>query len=130
VIPPPRHVLERARAFPTVHSLDEALKLLENLGIVVDFFDFEDIQGMFVIFSGQPRIAVNRRLREVEKVHTLLHELAHFLLHFDNQLEPLFFGHEFLWNQEEKEADCFAWLLMSEGLREDYLNPPEEGWAE
>jgi Zn-dependent peptidase ImmA (M78 family) len=59
----------------------------------------------------------------VEKIHTLLHELAHYLLHFDNQLRPVFSGHGFLWNREKHKADCFAWPLISEGLREDYLNP-------
>jgi hypothetical protein len=39
-------------------------------------------------------------------------------------------GAEFDYRREEREADCFAWLLMGEGLREDYLNPPEGTWAE
>lgn len=126
----PERVRELASSLPRVHSLDGAVALLESFGITVHFFEFVDIQGVCLVFLGKPYVAVNRRLRECEKVFVLLHELGHFLLHADNQLAPRFFGHEFLEAQEEREADAFALLLMGEGLREDLENPGETGWAE
>lgn len=127
---PPERVEEVASSLPRVHTLDEAVALLESFGVTVHFFEFVDVQGVCLVFLGRPYVAVDRRLRECEKVFVLLHELGHLLLHADNQLAPRFFGHEFLEAQEEREADAFALLLMGEGLREDLESPEEAGWAE
>jgi Zn-dependent peptidase ImmA (M78 family) len=129
--PPIPHIAKKAKDFPTIHSLDEALALAESLGVKVDFFDLgEELQGVFVELHSGPRIAVNERLRDCEKVQVLLHELAHVLFHYDHCFLNYRLGAEFDYRREEREADCFAWLLMGEGLREDYLNPPEGTWAE
>jgi len=125
------HIAKRAKEFSTVHSLDEALALAESLEVTVDFFDLgEELQGVFVELHSGPRICVNRRLRDCEKVQVLLHELADFLFHYDHCFLNSRLGAEFDYRREEREADYFAGMLMREGLREDYLNPPEEGWGE
>lgn len=127
---PSERVQRIASSLPKVRSFDEAVQLAESFGITVHLFPLVDAQGVLVTLRGKSYIAVDPRLRECEKALTVLHELGHFFLHHNNQLAPRFFGSEFLEAQEEREADEFAWELLSDGLREDLMNPPEEGWAE
>ena len=52
---------------------------------------------------------------------TILHEIAHFLLHYANYLRPVFLDHKSFVAGLEKEADYFAYLLMREWLEEESL---------
>lgn len=83
---PPEWVKERAASLPRVHTLDEAVELLESFGITVHFWDLVGTQGTLLSRLGKPYVAVDRKLRECEKAFTLLHELGHFLLHSGGNL--------------------------------------------
>lgn len=134
VFPPNPYVERKAREFSPVHTLDEAVILAESLGITVDFGVFApDFQGVLVQGkeSDTPRMCVNRTLRECEQAQVILHEIGHYLLHDDNCLSFSRLGAEHDHRREEREADYFAYLLMSERLWEDYCTPPDDGgWAE
>lgn len=125
--PPNPYVEKKAREFSKVRTLDEAVMLAESLGITVDFWPFVGgLQGVLAERNGRVYLGVNRNLRECEQAQVILHEVGHFLLHSDNMLLCLRLGAEHDHRREDREADYFAYLLMSEKLWEDYLNPPDD----
>ncbi|MDI9608030.1 MAG: ImmA/IrrE family metallo-endopeptidase [Atribacterota bacterium] len=71
----------------------------------------------FSIFTG----IIGHNLPEVLRVKSILHELGHYILHCDNCFRPLFADYHTMLGREEREADYFAWCLMSERLKEEYL---------
>ncbi|MFY9303750.1 MAG: ImmA/IrrE family metallo-endopeptidase [Atribacterales bacterium] len=66
-------------------------------------------------------ITTNSKLPFRERTKTILHEVAHFLLHHANYLRPVFLDHKSFVAGLEKEADYFAYLLMQEWLEEEGL---------
>jgi len=121
-------VEERAKKFDKVNSLTEAVMLAESQGLSVDWWDLAEVQGMLVqLPGGRPHICVNERLSEPEQAQVVLHELGHFLLHWNHFFRPIMLGHKHQVAREDREADHFAWCLMSDTLREAYLQA-KEGW--
>jgi len=64
-------------------------------------------------------IVINSKFPPTERAKTILHEVAHFLLHHANYLRPVFLDHKSFIAGLEKEADYFAYLLMQEWLEEE-----------
>lgn len=69
------------------------IKLLEEKGIIIHFFDYDFISsdnnkfdGVSFYVKGVPVIFVNKKIPNSRKVFTIAHELGHLLLHFDDMI--------------------------------------------
>ena len=114
-----RTVERCASSLPKIHSEDEALFLAEKLGIEVIFVHLEEAKGGLLWRGKQAYIVINSKFPPTERAKTILHEIAHFLLHHANYLRPVFLDHKSFIAGLEKEADYFAFLLMREWLEEE-----------
>ncbi len=103
-------------SLPKIHSEDEALFLAEKLGIEVVFVHLEEAKGGLLWRGKEAYIVINSKFPPTERAKTILHEIAHFLLHHANYLRPVFLDHQSFIARLEKEADYFAFLLMQEWL--------------
>ncbi len=114
-----RTVERCASSFPKIHSEDEAVLLAEELGAEVIFIPLEEARGGLLWRGKQAYIVISSKLPFRERAKTILHEVAHFLLHHANYLRPVFLDHKSFVAGLEKEADYFAYLLMREWLEEE-----------
>ncbi|MEY9861544.1 Zn-dependent peptidase ImmA (M78 family)/transcriptional regulator with XRE-family HTH domain [Catenulispora sp. GAS73] len=97
-------------------------KLVSGCGIVIQDWDFSDVDGLMVDLEAGPVIWVNDRHSETRRRFTLAHELGHKLLqHFDrfhvefgNDLSQRATGNhpEYDWRAERAANDFAANLLM------------------
>ena len=115
---------EKASKFHKINSEDEAMILAGNLGIEVWHWDFRKVGALFFSFDNKFVIGINRQLPEALRTKSLLHEIGHYILHHDNYF--VLADHSAFYSREEKEADYFAWCLMSETLRERYFEECRE----
>lgn len=71
--------------------IDNIVKLLEDKGIVIHFFDYNFISvenkkfdGVSFYVKGIPVIMINNKIPNSRKVFTIAHELGHLIMHFDD----------------------------------------------
>lgn len=105
-------IAETASQFSSVCSEDQAIEIAENGHLEVTFMPLREIRGILIFYDNRHRIIINSTLLEYERMQAILHEIGHFMLHWDNRINSSFYCHKFLVNQIEKEADFFAWLLV------------------
>jgi len=121
-------VVTKAIGFGSVNSIEEAISLAERLGITVCEQDI-GLEGVLISVGSIKKIIVNKNLPYAMRVRTILHEVGHYVLH--GFIPTSFAGYEHFQYQAEREANAFAWLLMSDSLRKlliEELN--DEGpWA-
>lgn len=125
-------VKQKTGGFGVVNSEEEVYSLLDSMGIFVYPFRGKRLRGWIIQDDGGPvMIAVNQNLSYIDRIMVLLHELGHYVLHGANILSWVFVDRGITVNRFEREADIFAWCLMSENLRKLYIE--EKGglpWAE
>jgi Zn-dependent peptidase ImmA (M78 family)/DNA-binding XRE family transcriptional regulator len=66
------------------------VEMLELKGVKVLLIDYEDeIDGLsFLTSNGIPVVVINKKLKSIERIRfTIIHELVHLLLEFDNQIK-------------------------------------------
>jgi len=88
------------------------VKLLEEKGIIIHFFDYDFISsennkfdGVSFYVKGVPVIFVNKKIPNSRKVFTIAHELGHLLMHFDDMPSPD--------RDIEMEANSFASAFLA-----------------
>lgn len=89
--------------------IQNLVKLLEQNGVIIYFFDYEFItsqnknfDGVSFYIGGVPVILINRKIQNARKLFTIAHELGHLIMHNHNSI--------FLPKDRdfEKEANQFA----------------------
>ena len=113
-----KNIIEFTESFPVVYTLDEAIAVVENGHIQLDFVDLGHFNGLLCERKKEYFMCVNIMLDDNYKTKTILHELGHYMIHYNNRFRKLFFCHDMMVSHEEKEADYFAWWLMDDYLRE------------
>lgn len=89
--------------------------LCEKMGITVITQELpEHINGFTVRMEGLPFIVINSCLDYGARRVTVAHELGHIVLHGSTNTVNLSCQTSFCVNRIEKEADCFAALLLME----------------
>ncbi|MDI9607235.1 MAG: ImmA/IrrE family metallo-endopeptidase [Atribacterota bacterium] len=111
----------KANQFSKVRNENEAMLLAGEFGITIYYLNFCSLKGLLLQDNDKVIVGINKELPEVLRVKSILHEIGHYILHDDNRFKPVFADWHTMFNREEREADYFAWCLMSEGLKEDYL---------
>ncbi|KPH11846.1 ImmA/IrrE family metallo-endopeptidase [Chryseobacterium sp. ERMR1:04] len=88
------------------------IKLLEEKGVIIHFFDYDFISsdnnkfdGVSFYVKGIPVILVNNKIPNSRKVFTIAHELGHLLLHFDDMIA--------IERDIESEANNFASAFLA-----------------
>lgn len=76
-----KNVHKKAQELLLRYKTGDPWKLAEYLGIVVFQMPFKKVRGMFCSVEGQKFIFINSNLNDKQRHHTLLHEIAHALLH-------------------------------------------------
>jgi len=73
--------------------INDIIKLLEERGVIIHFFDYDFISsdnnkfdGVSFYVKGVPIILINNKIPNSRKVFTIAHELGHLLLHFDDMI--------------------------------------------
>jgi len=112
----------KANQFSKVRNENEAILLAGEFGITVYYLNFYSLKGLLLQTSDKALVGINKELPEALRVKSILHEIGHYVLHDDNRFKPVFADWHTMFNREEREADYFAWCLMSERLREEYLS--------
>ncbi len=92
--------------------ISNIIKLLEEKGIIIHFFDYDFISsdnnkfdGVSFYVKGTPVILVNNKVPNSRKVFTIAHELGHLLLHFDDMIS--------IERDIENEANSFASAFLA-----------------
>ncbi|WP_409377265.1 ImmA/IrrE family metallo-endopeptidase [Candidatus Sordicultor fermentans] len=111
----------KANQFSKVRNENEAILLAGEFGITIYYLNFCSLKGLLLQANDKVIVGINKELPEVLRVKSILHEIGHYVLHDDNRLKPVFADWHTMFNREEREADYFAWCLMSERLKEEYL---------
>jgi Zn-dependent peptidase ImmA (M78 family) len=113
-------IAEVAAPFSSICSEDQAIEVAEMEHIEVGFMPFRESKGMLIILDNEYKMTINSILLEHERTQAILHEIGHFMLHWDNRICNSFFCHKYLVNQIEKKADFFSWLLVTKDIVEIY----------
>ncbi len=89
--------------------IQNLVKLLEQNGVIVYFFDYDFISaqnknfdGVSFYIGGVPVILINNKIQNARKLFTLAHELGHLIMHNHN---TIFLAKD---RDFEKEANQFA----------------------
>lgn len=109
-------IAEVAAPFSSICSEDQAIELAEMGHIEVAFISLRESRGMLMIVEDEYKMTISSCLPEHERTQAILHEIGHFMLHWDNRICSSVFCHKYLVNQIEKEADFFSWLLVTEDI--------------
>ena len=103
--------------------IDDLVKLLEGLGIIIHFYEFpfiseqnKNFDGVSFYLKGIPVILINSKIQNARKNFTLAHELCHLLIHNDTIIEGF--------RDIEKEANVFAseFIAPTRAIRSDLFN--------
>ena len=111
----------KANKFGKVRNENEAMLLAGEFGITIYYLNFCSLKGLLLQVNDRIIVGINKELPEALRVKSILHEIGHCVLHDDNRFKPVFADWHTMFNREEREADYFAWCLMSERLKEEYL---------
>lgn len=75
--------------------ISNIVKLLEDNGVIIHFFDYDFISadnnkfdGVSFYVKGIPVIMINNKIPNSRKIFTMAHEFGHLLLHFDDFISP------------------------------------------
>ncbi|MGE8433480.1 helix-turn-helix domain-containing protein [Chryseobacterium joostei] len=92
--------------------IQNIIRLLEEKGVIVHFFDYDFISsdnnkfdGVSFYVKGVPVILINNKIPNSRKVFTIAHELGHLLLHFDDMIA--------IERDIETEANSFASAFLA-----------------
>jgi len=110
-------IYETAAPFPSIYNEEQAIGIAECGKIEIDFIPLRKINGILVK-ADKYYIIVNSTLSEPERTKAILHEIGHYIMHYDNRFTSSIYCHQDLVNQIEKEADFFAWILMDDYIKE------------
>lgn len=89
----------------------DPFKMIRNFGIVYQFMEFEDLEGVYILPDNEediPVIGINFGRPITRQRYTAAHELCHHLKDYDNSICPIS-GKK---NSIEKFADAFASELL------------------
>jgi Zn-dependent peptidase ImmA (M78 family) len=109
------HLARKARSLRTNwgrHSLTQAHfhRLREKHGVLLVEVDHDDMEwkGFYTHEFGPPTIVINARLRGIERLRVLFHELGHHIFHAP---ATCFFPEDTV-NKAEEEAKAFALVAL------------------
>ncbi|HLL74852.1 MAG TPA: ImmA/IrrE family metallo-endopeptidase [Pyrinomonadaceae bacterium] len=100
---------------------DDFHRLRERYGVALSEEDSEDMiwKGIYTVIDGVPTIIINAKLKGLERLWTLFHELGHHLLHSP---ATCFFSEDTV-RKAQSEANVFAAiaLIPEKYVRQMYL---------
>lgn len=94
-----------------VYSEDDAFRLCEEYGVDVIFEDMQQ-DGFYMKVQGKAAIHLRRGLRGIPLLYTLLHELAHHILHAKRYKNAAFFCIDLQESKQHHEAEAFALMAI------------------
>ena len=89
---------------------DDFHKLCKKLGVLLVEVDSDDMiwEGFYALVLGKPTIIINARLRGLERLWVLFHEMGHHLLHTP---ATCFFSDSTI-EKAQAEANAFATIAL------------------
>lgn len=87
-------------------------KLADALGITIIFEDLGNVWGYFHFYKRVPIVHVNSNLDDYQNIHTIAHEIGHYLLHPRVNTPFLKACTLFSVDKIEREANYFALRLI------------------
>jgi Zn-dependent peptidase ImmA (M78 family) len=108
---------------------EDVLRILRREKIKLAEYPISGSLGFYMASAGRHFITVDSRLRGVQRLHVILHELAHYYLHVPAHATAAHFFRLRPDTKQEFEAEAFALVaLLPEPKLRRLLATPEEEW--
>jgi Zn-dependent peptidase ImmA (M78 family) len=91
---------------------EDVLRICRRLKVKVIEYPLSGTLGSYMRVGGRAFITVDSRLRGVQRLYVLLHELAHHLLHVPEDVTVAYFFRLRPHTKQEYEAEVFAAVAL------------------